>query len=65
MYFSFPRLQFLVFASFVALAAAYPVYEYDHDYGYDQIARVSLGDHGHHEYAHHEDEHVDYYVSSL
>ncbi|XP_055529167.1 cuticle protein 19 [Wyeomyia smithii] len=62
--------KFVVFASLLAFAAAYPV-SYEEYYGqqdagehqYGQIARISLGDgHGHHEYAHHEDEHVDYYA---
>ncbi|XP_058464104.1 cuticle protein 19-like [Malaya genurostris] len=60
-------LKFVVFASLLAFAAAYPggygdyygEQEAEHQYG--QIARISLGD-GHHEYGHHEDEHVDYYA---
>ncbi|XP_021698955.1 cuticle protein 19 [Aedes aegypti] len=68
--------KFVVFAScLLAFAAAYPggygdyygasEQEAEHDqHQYGQIARISLGDggHGHHEYAHHEDEHVDYYA---
>uniref|UniRef100_A0A182MN43 Uncharacterized protein n=1 Tax=Anopheles culicifacies TaxID=139723 RepID=A0A182MN43_9DIPT len=61
---------FVVFASLLAFAAAYPggygdYYGSEHQleagHQYGQVARISLGDgHGHHEY--HEDEHVDYYA---
>uniref|UniRef100_A0A182QLK6 Uncharacterized protein n=1 Tax=Anopheles farauti TaxID=69004 RepID=A0A182QLK6_9DIPT len=63
--------KFVVFASLIAFAAAYPggygdYYGAEHQleaggHQYGQVARISLGDgHGHHEY--HEDEHVDYYA---
>ncbi|XP_050094027.1 cuticle protein-like [Anopheles aquasalis] len=62
--------KFAVFASIIAIAAAFPG-GYGDYYGehqlegghqqYGQVARISLGDgHGHHEY--HDDEHVDYYA---
>jgi Insect cuticle protein len=56
------KFQFIVFASIVALAAAYPGYysghELDDGHSYGQIARSDYG-HEHHE---HHDELVDYYA---
>lgn len=73
---TFLQLQFVLFASIVAIAAAFPGYyaEYEnaaadagHDYGsaaqdYGQIARGDA--HGQESHGHHyEEELVDYYVS--
>ena len=59
-------MQFIVFASLVALAAALPGYYDEHHEaeGYGHIARSDYGheaQHDAHEY-HHEDELVDYYA---
>jgi hypothetical protein len=57
--------QFIVFASLLALAAAYPGY-YDHHHQDEheieeyQVARADYGHHGHEEY--HHDELVDYFA---
>jgi Insect cuticle protein len=56
--------QFIVFASLVALAAAYPGYYDHHDDHHEveeyQVARADYGHQGHEEY--HHDELVDYYA---
>lgn len=65
----FPILQFILFASIVAFAAAYPGY-YGHEYAeleaahhdYGQIERGDSHEH-HYEHQHHDDI-VDYYVGS-
>ncbi|XP_055610773.1 cuticle protein 19-like [Uranotaenia lowii] len=68
--------KYVVLAStlLMALVAAYPgsyeeYYASEHEqpaeeHQYGQIARISLGDsgHGHHDFGHHEEEHVDYYA---
>ncbi|XP_063698125.1 cuticle protein 7-like [Culicoides brevitarsis] len=60
--------KYIVFASVICSALAYPGYNFGHysghelsAYEHEPIARVSY-DHGHHGYEHHEDEHVDYYA---
>ncbi len=55
--------QFIVFASFLALAAAYPsyydIYEHNEEQAVEEYP-VARADHGHEEY--HHDELVDYYA---
>lgn len=61
--------QFIIFASVVALAAAYPGYYNEHEYAAVEAAhhdygQISRGDsHGHEHHYEHHDEPVDYYVS--
>lgn len=60
--------QFIVIASLVALAAAYPGYydhyEHEHAHAIEEypVARADHGHHAHHEEYHHDDELVDYYA---
>lgn len=63
-------MQFILFASILAIAAAYPgYYSSGHDVGgYGDYAQIAQSREGHHHesYPHaHEDEHVDYYVSFI
>lgn len=65
----FHIFQFVIFASIVALAAAYPGYYPGHEYAgleaaheYGQISRAGEAHHEHHEHHDHHDELVDYYA---